>query len=69
MQCVNSWRANNIGQNNQNYSNLKNSTRNAGKIDKILIDASIYAEQKCKRRNRIWWLLLLDQAKFMLNTL
>eukprot|EP00957_Ditylum_brightwellii_P052826 4004614-Ditylum_brightwellii.AAC.2 len=43
--------------------------KNTEKVHKIFVDASIFAEQRCKRRNRVWWLLPLAQAKFMLYAL
>eukprot|EP00957_Ditylum_brightwellii_P195577 14902477-Ditylum_brightwellii.AAC.1 len=39
------------------------------KADKILLDASIYAEKQCKFRPRSWWSLPLAKAKVKLNTL
>eukprot|EP00957_Ditylum_brightwellii_P022891 1727998-Ditylum_brightwellii.AAC.1 len=47
----------------------KLNVENAEKVDKILIDASLYAESKCKRQNCVWWSLQLVQAKFTLKTL
>ena len=41
----------------------------AEKVDKIFIDASLYAKKRCKKRNKIWWSLPLAQAKFSLTTL
>eukprot|EP00957_Ditylum_brightwellii_P045128 3421909-Ditylum_brightwellii.AAC.1 len=47
----------------------KLNVKNAERVDEIIIDASLYAESKCKRWNQVWWSLLLVQAKFTLNTL
>eukprot|EP00957_Ditylum_brightwellii_P091364 6956460-Ditylum_brightwellii.AAC.1 len=39
------------------------------KADRILLDASLYAEKQCKFCPRSWWSLPLAKAKFKLNTL
>ena len=41
----------------------------AKRVDKILINASLYTESKCKFRHHNWWSLPLGKAKFKLYTL
>ena len=41
----------------------------AKRVDKILKDASLVAESKCKFRQKNWWSVPLAKAKFKLYTL
>eukprot|EP00957_Ditylum_brightwellii_P142348 10844891-Ditylum_brightwellii.AAC.1 len=41
----------------------------AERVDKILTDASLVVESKCKFRQKIWWSVPLAKAKFKLYTL